>query len=71
MYLRQNIIDFVDDVFKCSTQKKVYLGMFRGIGIHDLPKVHDDVIVQDVVCNVYFSLKPPQTKRPLGRLKKK
>ena len=47
------------------------IGMFRGIETHDIPKVHDDGVVQDVVGNVYFSLKPSRIKQPLGRPRKK
>ena len=65
MYLRQNIVDLVDDVFKYPTQEKVYSGMFHGIETHDMPKVDDDGVVLEVVGNVYFSLKPSQTKRHL------
>ena len=62
MYLRQNIVDFADDVFKCSTQEKVYSCMFHGIEIPDMPKVDDDGVIRDVVGNIYLPLKPPQTK---------
>ena len=62
MYLRQNIVDLVDDVFKCPTQENVYSSMFRGIETHDIPKVDDNGVVRDVVGNIYFSLKPPRTK---------
>ena len=70
-HLTQNIVEFVDDMFKCPTQQKIYSGMFCGIEIHDIPKVYDNGVVWDVVGNVYFSLKCPRTKRPLGRRRKK
>ena len=38
MYLRQNIADLVDDVFKCPTQENVYSGMVRGIETHAYQK---------------------------------
>ena len=30
-HLTQNIIEFVDDMFKCPTQQKIYSSMFREI----------------------------------------
>ena len=62
MCLRQNIANFVDDMFKCPTQQKANSCMFHRIETCDIPKVHDDGFIRDVVGNVYFSLKSSRTK---------
>ena len=36
-----------------------------------MPKLNDNGVVRDVIGNVFFSLKPPRTKRPAGRQRKK
>ena len=66
----QNVADFVDDQFKLSSQNLIYYGFFQGIETHDMPKVDVDGVVQ-VLGNEYFSLNPPCSKRPPGRLRKK
>ena len=67
----QNVVDFVDDQFKLSTQYLIYSGFFRGIKTYDMPKVDVDGVVRDVLGNEYFSLNPPCSKRPSGRPRKK
>ena len=71
LFKGQNVTDFVDDIFKLHAQQLVYLDIFCGIETHDMPKVDDDGVVRNVIWNVFFSLKPPRTKRPLARLRKK
>ena len=67
----QNVVDFVDEIFKSAAQQLVYSDTFHGIETHDMPKVQNDSVVRDVIGNVFFSLKTPRIKRPLGRLRKK
>ena len=67
LFLQQTVVDFFDDMFRYPTQQLVYSSVFHSIETHDMPKVHDDIVVQDVLENVFFSLKPPHTKRPHGR----
>ena len=67
----QNVADFVDDQFKLPTQYLIYPSFFRGIEIHDMVKVNVDGVVRDVLGNENFSLNPPCSKRPLGRLGEK
>ena len=67
----QNVADFVDDQFKLPTQYLIYPGFFRGIETHDMVKLDVDGVVRDVLGNVYFSLNPLCSKRPLGRPRKK
>ena len=67
----QNVMDFVDEIFKSPAQQLVYSGTFHGIETHNMPKVQDDGVVRDVIGNVFFSLKPPRVKRLLGRPRKK
>ena len=61
---RENVTDFVDEIFKSPAQQLVYLDTFHGIETHDMPKVQDDGVFRDVIGNVFFSLKPPYVKRP-------
>ena len=63
-------MDFVDDMFKYLTQQLLYSCVFHGIETH-MSKVHDDGVMQDMLGNVVFSLKPPSTKFPPGRPRKK
>ena len=67
----QNVADFDDEIFKSPAQQLVYSGTFHGIKTHDMPKVQDDGVVRDVIGNVFFSLKPPYVKMPLGKPRKK
>ena len=67
----QNVADFVDEIFKSPTQQLVYSSTFHGIETHDMPKFQDEGVVQDVIGNEFFSLKPPHTKRSLRRPRKK
>ena len=71
LFIGQNVVDFVDDMFKLPAQQLVYSNIFRGIETHDMLKVDDDGVVRDVIGNVFFSLKSPRTKRLVGRLRKK
>ena len=50
----QNVADFVDEIFKSPAQQLVYSNTFHGIETHDMPKVQDDGVVQDVKGNVSF-----------------
>ena len=67
----QNVADFVDEIFKSPTQKLVYSSTFHGIETHYMPKVQDEGVVQDVIGNEFFFLKPPHTKRSPRRPRKK
>ena len=67
----QNVVYFVDEIFKSPTQQLVYSCTFHGIEMHDMPKVQNDGVVRDVIGNVFFSLKLPCTIRPPGRPRKK
>ena len=68
--IRQNVVDFVDEIFKSLEQQLVYSGTFHDIETHDMPKVQENGVVQDVIRNVLFSLKPPYVKSPPGRPRK-
>ncbi|RVW81075.1 hypothetical protein CK203_045361 [Vitis vinifera] len=67
----QNVTDFVDDCYKYPMQELIYGGSFSGIETHDMPTVDDDGLVRSITGEVFFSLKPPHTKRPPGRPRKK
>ncbi|RVW87460.1 hypothetical protein CK203_036245 [Vitis vinifera] len=67
----QNVTDFVNDCYKYPMQKLIYGGSFSGIETHDMPTMDDDGLVRSITGEVFFSLKPPHTKRPPGRPRKK
>ena len=71
LFLQQNVMDFVDDMFRYPTQPFVYSSVFHDIETRDMPKVHGDGVVRDAVGNVFFFLKPPRTKCPPRRPRKK
>ena len=52
-------------------QELIYGGSFFGTKTHDMPSVDDDGLVRSITREVCFSLKPPHTKRPPGRPRKK
>ena len=66
LFIGQNVVDFVNDMFKLTTQQLVYSNIFRSIKTHDMSKVDDNKVVRDVIGNVFFFLKPPCTKRASG-----
>ena len=66
-----NVVDFVDDCYKFPMQELIYAGSFSSIKAHDMPFVDDNGVVRSITGQVFFSLKPPHTKRPLGRPRKK
>ena len=66
----QNVAQFVDEWFTFSKQNIIYNGEFCGIE-HDLPTIGDDGLVRTLTGDIVFSLKPPRTKRPFGRPRKK
>ena len=49
LFIGQNVSNFVDDMFKLFAPQLVYSNIFRGIKTHDMPKVDDDGVVQDVI----------------------
>ena len=55
----------------CLGKSLYTLGFFGGIETHDMLIVGDDGVIQTLTGDVVFSLNPPPTKRPPGRLKKK
>ena len=63
--------EFVDEWFTFSKKNFIYNGKFCGIELHGLPTISDDGLVRTLTGDIVFSLKPPCTKRPLGRLRKK
>ena len=67
----QNVAEFADEWFIFSKQNLIYNGEFCGIELHDLPTIDDDGLVRTLTSDISFSLKPPRTKRPPGRLRKK
>ncbi|RVW85967.1 hypothetical protein CK203_041475 [Vitis vinifera] len=67
----QNVTDFVDDCYKYPMQELIYGGSFFGIESHDMPSVDDDGLVRSITREVFFSLKPPPTKCPPGKPRKK
>ena len=67
----QNVADFIDDCYKYPMQELIYGGSFSDIEIHDMPSVDDDGLVRSITGEVFFSLKPPHTKRHPGRPRKK
>ena len=69
--ISQNVTDFVDDCYKYPMQELIYGGSFSGIKTHDMPSVDDDGLVRSITREVFFSLKPPRTKRYPGRPRKK
>ena len=48
----------------------IYNGEFCGIELHDIT-IGDDGLVQSLTSEIVFSLKPPCTKRPPSRPRKK
>ena len=52
-------------------QELIYGGSFSSIETHDMPCVDDDGLVRSITVEVFFSLKPPHTKRAPRRLRKK
>ena len=58
----QNVVDFVDEIFKSPAQQLVYSSTFHGIETHNMPKVQYDGVVRDVIGNVFFSLSHPALK---------
>ncbi|RVW19757.1 hypothetical protein CK203_113351 [Vitis vinifera] len=67
----QNVTDFVNDCYKYPMQELIYGGSFFGIETHDMPSVDDDGLVRSIIGEVFFSLKPPPTKCPPGKPRKK
>ena len=67
----QNVTDFVDDCYKYPMQELIYGGSFSSIETHDMPSVDDDGLIRSTTGEVFFSLKPPHTKRLPRRLRKK
>ena len=63
--------EFVDERFTFSKQNLIYNGEFCGIELHDLPTIGDDGSVWTLTGDIVFSLKPPCTKRPSVRPRKK
>ena len=49
----------------------IYNGEFCGIELHDMPLIGDDSFVRSLTSDIVFSLKPPRTKRPPSRPRKK
>ena len=71
LFIGQNSADFIDNMLKLPAQQLVYSSIFHDIETHDMLKVDDNGVVRDVIGNVFFSLKPPCIKRPVGRSRKK
>ncbi|RVW15859.1 hypothetical protein CK203_073116 [Vitis vinifera] len=67
----QNVTDFVDDCYKYLMQELIYGGSFSDIETYDMPTVDDDGLVRSITGEVFFSLKPPHTKRAPERPRKK
>ncbi|XP_019072589.1 uncharacterized protein LOC104877691 [Vitis vinifera] len=67
----QNVTHFIDDCYKYPMQELIYGGSFSSIETHDMPTVDDDGLVRSITGEVFFSLKPPHTKRAPGRPRKK
>ena len=67
----QNVTNFVDDWYKYLMQELIYEGSFSGIETHDMPSVGDDGLVRSITGEVFFSIKPPHTKRAPRRPRKK
>ena len=65
------MVEFVNEWFTFSKKNLIYNGEFCGIESHNLPTIVDDGLVQTLTGNIVFSLKPPHTKRPSSRLRKK
>ena len=57
LFISQNVVEFIDDMFKLPARQLVYLDTFCGIEMPNTPKVNDDGVVQDVIGNAFFSLK--------------
>ncbi|KAL6323882.1 hypothetical protein AAG906_005879 [Vitis piasezkii] len=66
-----NVADFVDECYKFPMQELIYAGSFSSIETHDMLIVDDHGVVRSITGQVFLSLKPPHTKGPPGRPKKK
>ena len=58
-------------MFTISKHNLIYNGEFYGIDSHDMPTIGDDDLVRTLTGDIVFSLKPPRTKRQMGRPRKK
>ena len=67
----QNVADFVQDWYKFPMQELIYLGSFSSIETHDMSSMDNDGLVWSIIGEVFFSLNPTHTKRPLRIPRKK
>nr|CAN75160.1 hypothetical protein VITISV_000559 [Vitis vinifera] len=65
--MKQDVYEYVDSYFNLPMQELIYSGHFNSIPNHNMPTIDADECVRDVQGRLYPSLKPPCSKRPLGR----